>query len=202
VPEKKISLAALQPLQNQGAKSWCAVRVIRAGTKYPEPGGASDEPQAANGPGVALVTCDESLKTFSSHSYAAPTKNLARAFWGAGVLMGEKAISMNDEQLRALLKKWNDIEPKANFEANVWRRIRLARTEEPGRMTVLELLLKRWLWRPALAVAAAVVVSVIVGSSAGVLSARGTATIAPSELQFLGSGTLAGGYVKAGTGGR
>ncbi len=118
---------------------------------------------------------------------------------GAGVLMGEKAISMNDEQLRALLKKWNDIEPKASFEANVWRRIRLARTEEPGRMTLLELLLKRWLWRPALAVAAAVVVSVIVGSSAGVLTSRGPMTAASGELQFLGSGTLAGAYLKATT---
>jgi hypothetical protein len=45
------------------------------------------------------------------------------------------------------------------------------------------------------------VAAAVIGSSAGVLSARGTTTIAPSELQFLGSGTLAGGYVKANTGG-
>ncbi len=101
-----------------------------------------------------------------------------------------------DEQLRALLKQWREIEPKTNFESNVLRRIHLAHTEEPGRMTVLELLLRRWLWRPALAVAAAVVVSVIVGSSAGVLTSRKPMTAASGELQFLGSGTLAGGYVK------
>jgi hypothetical protein len=45
------------------------------------------------------------------------------------------------------------------------------------------------------------VASATIGSSVGILSARGTATIAPSELQFLGSGTLAGGYVRASTGG-
>ena len=106
-----------------------------------------------------------------------------------------------DDQFRALLKRWSEIEPKANFEANVWRHIHLAQTEESERMTVLELLPKRWLWRPALAVAAAVVVSVIVGSSAGILTSRGPMTSASGELQFLGSGTLAGGYAKLTTGG-
>ena len=104
-----------------------------------------------------------------------------------------------DEQLRALLKQWGEIEPKVNFEANVWRRIHLAQTEKLARVTVLELLIKRWLWRPALAVAAAVVASVIVGSSAGVLTSHRQMTAAGGELQFLGSGTLAGGYVKATT---
>ena len=103
-----------------------------------------------------------------------------------------------DAQLHALLKQWGEIEPRANFEANVWRRIRLARAEQTERVSLPQLL-HRWLWRPALAVAAAVVVSTIVGSSAGVLTSRRQITVASGELQFLGSGTLAGGYVKIAT---
>jgi hypothetical protein len=105
-----------------------------------------------------------------------------------------------DTRLRGLLRQWKDIEPKSNFEANVWRRIRLAQTDGTERITVFEWL-RRLAWQPAMAVACAVLVSAIVGSSAGVLTARGPATVAPGELQFLGSGTLAGGYVKASTGG-
>jgi hypothetical protein len=109
-------------------------------------------------------------------------------------------MNMNDEQLRALLKRWKDIEPKANFEASVWRRIRDAQAEQPERVSLPQLW-RRLLWQPATAVAAVVVASALIGSSAGVLSARVTAGVAPGELQFLGSGTLAGGYVKASTGG-
>ena len=108
-------------------------------------------------------------------------------------------MNQHDETLRALLKQWRDLEPPANFEAQVWRRIRASRAEQAERVTLIELI-GRWLWQPATAVAVAAVASVIIGSSAGALSGRRPATIAPSELQFLGSGTLAGGYVKASTG--
>jgi hypothetical protein len=103
-----------------------------------------------------------------------------------------------DKQFRALLNQWREIEPKANFEVNVWRRIRLAQTEQLEQGSLPQLL-RRWLWQPAMAVAAAVVVSAIVGSSAGVLTSHEPMTAASGELQFLSSGTLAGGYVKATT---
>ena len=105
-----------------------------------------------------------------------------------------------DEQLHALLKQWGEIEPKANFEVNVWRRIRLAQAEQTERVSLPQLL-HRWMWRPALAVAVVMVVSVIVGTSVGVLTSHKQMMIASGELQFLGSGTLAGGYVKASAGG-
>ena len=105
-----------------------------------------------------------------------------------------------DERLNALLKQWRDTEPRADFEASVWRRIRTSRADQAERVTLIELI-GRWLWQPAAAVAMAAVASIIIGFSAGTLSGLRTATIAPSELQFLGSGTLAGGYVRASTGG-
>jgi len=103
---------------------------------------------------------------------------------------------MNDEQLHELLKKWRDIEPDASFEANVHRRIRLATAEEPEWISVVEWA-RRLMWRPALAaVATVVVVTSIIGSSAGVLTTRRTVSVGDSEMQFLSAGTLAGGYVK------
>ena len=109
-------------------------------------------------------------------------------------------MNPEDKNLSKLLKQWRDIEPKANFEANVWRSIRLAQAEEPGRASLLELLLRRWLWQPAYAaVAAAVIVSAVIGTSAGVLTSLRSATATHGELEFMSSGTLAGGYARLGT---
>lgn len=107
-------------------------------------------------------------------------------------------MNQNDEKLSALLKQWRDIEPRANFEANVWRRIRLAQAEQPEHVSPIEFL-QRLLWRPALATAAAVTISVIVGSSAGVLSISQRPKVASGELDFLSRGSLAGSYLMAGT---
>jgi hypothetical protein len=109
-------------------------------------------------------------------------------------------MNPEDKNLSKLLKQWRDIEPKANFEASVWRRIRRAQTEEPERSSLLELLLRRRLWQPAYAaVAAAVIVSAVIGTSAGVLTSLRATTTARGELQFMSSGTLAGGYARLGT---
>jgi O-succinylbenzoate synthase len=105
-----------------------------------------------------------------------------------------------DPQLRALLKRWGEIEPKPNFETNVWRQIRQVKAARPERVSLPELL-RGWVWQPAMAFAVVMAVGAVIGSSAGVLSTRRPATVAPSELQFLGSGTLAGSYVNRNTGG-
>lgn len=111
-------------------------------------------------------------------------------------------MNHKDDKLSDVLRQWRDIEPRVNFEANVRRRIRRATTEEPEHVSVVEWA-QRLMWRPALAVAAAVVVvSSIIGSSAGLLTARPTVPVVSSELQFLSAGTLAGGYVKLASEGR
>jgi len=105
----------------------------------------------------------------------------------------------NDDKLRALLRRWRDIEPRANFEANVWRRIRLAQTEEPGRVSIIQLLLRQWLRQPAVSIAAAVVLSLALGTSLGILTTPRTARAERQELGFLAPGSLAGGYLRVTT---
>jgi hypothetical protein len=90
-------------------------------------------------------------------------------------------MSQNDDKLSNLLRQWRGVEPPGNFEANVRRRIRLA-AEQPRKSWLAGLL-----WRPALAAA---VLSILIGSSAGILSARPQ----QPEMQFMSAGTLAGGY--------
>ena len=87
----------------------------------------------------------------------------------------------NDPKLSELLRRWRDLEPPGDFEANVRRRIRLAATEIKS---------IGFFWRPAFA--AAIVISVIIGSSAGVLSSGEPR----AEMQFMSAGTLAGGYAR------
>ena len=96
-------------------------------------------------------------------------------------------MNHSDDRLSALLKRWRDLEPRGSFEADVRRRIRLAAATEP-RLSWLAGLV----WRPAFAVAMAILVSVLIGSSAGALSSRRHR----AELQFMSAGTLAGGYAQ------
>lgn len=104
----------------------------------------------------------------------------------------------SDERLDALLKQWRDIEPRTDFEGNVWRRVRTNRAEHAERVNLIELI-GRWLRQPAMTMAVAVVASVVIGLSAGLLTARRPMAVASSELRFMSAGTLAGGYVKAST---
>ena len=90
------------------------------------------------------------------------------------------------KDLHQLLKQWNDIEPAGNFEANVWRRIRLA---QPAPAPALADWLRAWLPRPVLALAAAVVAGVIIGAWSGLFSVPTRST---EQLSFLGRDTLAG----------
>jgi hypothetical protein len=89
-----------------------------------------------------------------------------------------------DPKLKKLLKTWSDIEPRANFEANVWRRIRTA-TPVPR---------AAWwpsLFEPAWAIAAAMFVGVALGWALAHPRPLGTAGV-----EFLRGGTLAGSYVE------
>ena len=105
-------------------------------------------------------------------------------------------MNPDDNKLGELLRQWRDIEPSASFEVNVHRRICLATAEEPEWISIVEWA-RRLMWRPALAaVAAVVVVTSIIGSSAGALTTRRAVWVGDSEMQFLSAGTLAGGYVK------
>lgn len=105
-------------------------------------------------------------------------------------------MDRRDDKLSRLLKQWRDIEPNANFEVSVRRRIRLAEADEPVRTSVFDLLFGHRAWQPALAVAAALVVTVMIGSSLGVVTARRSAPVVSGELGFMSAGTLAGGYVQ------
>src|SRR4051794_26285128 len=98
-------------------------------------------------------------------------------------------MKSNDPQLSALLKNWQDVEPRGSFEQDVWRRIRQAQPEPPARAWW-----QQPFWRPALAIAA----SLMIGGAVGVVSTprdRG-------ELSFLSRGTLTGSYVQLTSGGQ
>jgi hypothetical protein len=107
-------------------------------------------------------------------------------------------MSQNDDKLRALLRQWRDIEPRGNFEANVWRRIRTAAAEDaPERVTLVEAI-GRLLWRPAWSVAAAVAMALVVGVWTGIATGPRRDT-SRAELKFLAPGTLAGSYMEMGS---
>ena len=104
-------------------------------------------------------------------------------------------MNQNDDRLRALLRQWRDIEPPGNFEANVWRRIRVAEAERPERVSLLDAI-GRLLWHPAWSVAAALFVAVLVGVWGGVASTSRPTDTSRAELQFMAPGTLAGSYLQ------
>ena len=72
-----------------------------------------------------------------------------------------------DARLSALLREWKVGEPKANFDAAVWRRIRVASTPEsqavPATANWRDWLFPRVAWVTAMAVALGVVVGVWAG---------------------------------------
>ena len=105
-------------------------------------------------------------------------------------------MNQNDDKLRALLKQWHDIDPPGDFETNVWRRIRLAGDKHPVRIGLIETM-GQLLWQPAWSVAAALLVATLVGVWGGVASTPRQTDTSQAELQFLGSGTLAGSYLQS-----
>jgi hypothetical protein len=102
-------------------------------------------------------------------------------------------MSPNDEKLKALLQQWRDIAPPANFEANVWRQIRLAQARQAARITIAEWL-RRLVWQPAFSVGVAV--AVVIGVWGGMHSAPPSTATHYAEVGFLSPGTLAGSYAR------
>lgn len=100
---------------------------------------------------------------------------------------------MRDPRLHTLLGRWQGIEPRADFEAGVWRRIHAA--SEPDTADV-PLFVMPSPWRrlhPAVVTALAASVAIVVGVWAGgSLAARGHDRGAPPLLH---TQTLAGAYL-------
>jgi hypothetical protein len=97
------------------------------------------------------------------------------------------------DNLGVLLRQWPDIEPTADFEAGVWRRIRRAQAS-PGGCASRVGWLRGWLAQPALPVATAVAVATLIGAWSGLGSAA--ETVPASPLSLLAADTLAGGYLR------
>ncbi|HVM60753.1 MAG TPA: hypothetical protein VMV72_07785 [Verrucomicrobiae bacterium] len=105
-------------------------------------------------------------------------------------------MNQNDDKLRALLRQWRDIEPRGNFEANVWRQIRLAAAERPARLSLLFEAIGPLLWQPAWSVTAALLLATVVGLWGGIASTPRHTDAARAELQFMAPGTLTGSYLQ------
>jgi hypothetical protein len=92
-------------------------------------------------------------------------------------------MNNQDDQLHRLLQQWREIEPAANFEAQVWRRIR-----QPA--PAWADWLRAWVPRPAVALPVAVAAGVVIGIGSGLFSVP--AVPATEQLSFLAPHTLAG----------
>jgi hypothetical protein len=104
-----------------------------------------------------------------------------------------------DERLHALLRRWQGVEPRAGFEAAVWRRIRSAPGEEPQARPFAAI--RAWFapqpaWVNAVAATAGIAAGVLVA-----LSAPGTRDSRQIAAPLLHSQTLAGAYLTMVTGG-
>ncbi len=105
----------------------------------------------------------------------------------------------DDARLSALLRQWEGVEPRDDFDAAVWRKIRMGLPTEFRRAPRSGRLLR---WVPArlagtTAIAAAA--AVVVGVGMGFLSQR-TVPMRPASHPLLQSRTVAGAYLSAITG--
>jgi Spy/CpxP family protein refolding chaperone len=81
--------------------------------------------------------------------------------------MDAKREEPRDERLNALLQQWNGVEPRASFEAAVWRRIRIAAEPESQPIPTLSLW-REWLFPGTVRVSAmAAALGILVGIWAG-----------------------------------
>ena len=106
---------------------------------------------------------------------------------------------MNDQdhQLNRQLRQWRDIQAPGNFEANVWRQIRLAHNPQAAGRLPLGECLQRWLWHPA----GVLTMAALVGLGAGIWGGISATPRPASDTAFLSIGTLSGSYGRMVTGG-
>jgi hypothetical protein len=109
-------------------------------------------------------------------------------------------MESHDDKLKSLLKAWRGVNPSPSFEANVWRRIRLAEGER--RPAAVSGGLLDWLFlQPARITVAAALAGVFIGLSLGVIGGSGPST-PDLTLALNRPGTISGSYLHLMTGGQ
>jgi hypothetical protein len=98
-------------------------------------------------------------------------------------------MNQNDDKFKQLLGQWREIEPRAQFGADVLRRIRQAAPEQPG-------WLERFGLQPIWVQAVAMLAGITIGLHAGLNPAP-----AAQDAALLKPGTLTGNYVSMISGG-
>jgi negative regulator of sigma E activity len=107
-------------------------------------------------------------------------------------------MNQQDDQLRTRLREWRGLEPRADFEAEVWRRV--AASAVPGVEWFVAL--REWFGvRPLLANAAAVLLAVAVGIGSLLAVAQPQREVFTMNLPTLHGQTLAGNYLAMTSGG-
>ncbi len=103
-----------------------------------------------------------------------------------------------DERLSALLQQWKSVEPQANFEAAVWRRIRADQVVDRGSWRFVETW-REWLAPLPAWVNVAAAAGIVVGVGMG-LSTPAAPGGRQADEPLLHSQTLAGSYLAMATG--
>lgn len=106
-------------------------------------------------------------------------------------------MNAQDEELQEQLRAWRGLEPRADFEAEVWRRI----AAEPVAGFGWLLALRDWFgMQPALATAAALLLAAAIGLGSTFALAQPARTGLAINTSSLPGATLAGTYLAMTTG--
>ena len=110
-------------------------------------------------------------------------------------------MSENDKELRNQLRQWRGIEPRADFEAAVWRRIATTNAVATPEQSWFAFW-RAWLdMQPAWASAAAVLVGILVGVGSAITLAQPSYDRLAISAPALHGQTLAGTYLAMTSGG-
>jgi hypothetical protein len=105
-----------------------------------------------------------------------------------------------DAHLSTLLREWKGVEPPADFEAAVWRRIRTASALEPRGLSLIGFVRDWILPHPAWASVVAAAAAIVVGGWAGISTPMAREDRQDAE-PLLHAQTLAGSYLAMASGG-
>lgn len=107
-------------------------------------------------------------------------------------------MNEHDEKLQAKLREWRGMEPRADFEAEVWRRVAAA----PAAGLEWFEALHRWFGvRPALASVAAMLLAIAIGIGSIAMLSQPQRTLLVINTPTLQGQTLAGTYLVMTSGG-